>query len=95
MLANVINEYDVKELNVYGHASTLGTRVYNLHLSQLRAESVAKVLNKKFTIDNHIIYPIGKGETQLINKAETKEAHHANRRVEMFHTETHLQPIKK
>lgn len=94
-LAEFINEYKVKQLNVYDHTSAPGSRSYNQRLSQKRAESVGKVLTEQFNIDGQIIVPIGKGETERLNKENTEDAHDVNRRIELSITEQLLLPVKK
>jgi OOP family OmpA-OmpF porin len=94
-LATFIKHNEVKTLKVYGHASAPGTRSYNQGLSQKRAESVGKVLAEQFTIDSQIIVPIGKGETELVNTANTEAAHNVNRRIELRITERLVSPVKK
>ncbi len=95
VLADFINEYNVKQLNVYGHTSAPGSRSYNQRLSQKRAESVSKALVEQFNINSQIIKAIGQGETELNNKENTEAAHNANRRIELNITELLLLPVKK
>jgi len=94
-LASCINKYKVKNLKVYGHTSAPGGRSYNQKLSEERAISVGKVLVDKFNIDTQIIEPIGKGETELIDKANTEAAHRVNRRIELNIIEQLVLPVKK
>jgi outer membrane protein OmpA-like peptidoglycan-associated protein len=94
-LASLINKYEIKGLKVYGHTSAPGTRSYNQKLSEERALSISKVLVDKFNIDAQTIEPIGKGETELIDKANNETAHNVNRRIELKIAERLLLPGKK
>ena len=94
-LADFIHEYDVKQLNVYGHTSATGYRAHNMKLSQHRAKSVADVLQVKFTIDENIIEAIGRGEEELFDKSDTENAHQLNRRIELNIEEKAMLPVER
>jgi OOP family OmpA-OmpF porin len=94
-LATFITKYDVKSLNVYGHTSAPGSRSYNLKLSQRRAQSVAKSLASEFDIDQQVINPIGRGETELVDKSYTEQAHDINRRIELNIEERLMRPLQR
>ncbi len=67
---------------IAGHTDSVGTEVYNLKLSQQRAESV-----RQFFIDNGIaanrLIAKGYGEAIPVESNETEEGREANRRVEL------------
>lgn len=94
-LAAFIQKYNVANLKVYGHSSSKGPSAYNLKLSKRRALSVAKVLTTDYAIDENIIEAIGKGETQLLDNANTEQADNKNRRMELKIVEKLLLPVKK
>jgi len=94
-LAEFINEYKVKQLNVYGHTSAPGTKRYNMKLSQKRAQSVADALQARFNIAEHIIKPIGRGEEELFDISNTDNAHQLNRRIELGIEERLMLPLDR
>lgn len=94
-LADFINDYNVQQLNVYGHTSAPGSRTYNMKLSQKRAQSVVDVLQSKFNISENIIKPIGRGEEALLDSSNTESAHQLNRRIEINIEEKLLLPVEK
>lgn len=70
------------------HTDDRGTELYNLKLSQLRAQSAVDYIVSK-GIDQSMITGTGFGKTQLINKCPdnqpcTPEQHRQNRRTEIF-----------
>ena len=69
-------------LIIAGHTSNQGGAKYNKKLSQKRANEIMKVLTNEFSIDSNRLSAIGYGEEQLIDLADTTEAHTINRRVE-------------
>jgi OmpA-OmpF porin, OOP family len=66
---------------IEGHASAPGADSYNLMLSQKRADAVRKLLIDKYGIAAERITAVGYGETQLLDTANTPEAHAKNRRL--------------
>ena len=72
---------DIVKIRVEGHADDVGDDVYNLKLSQSRAESVVKYLNKA-GIDASRLEATGFGSTKPLVEGKTVKARSANRRVE-------------
>jgi OmpA-OmpF porin, OOP family len=66
---------------IEGHASAPGADSYNLMLSQKRADAIRKLLIDKYGIAAERITAVGYGETQLLDTANTPEAHAKNRRL--------------
>ena len=66
-----------------------------MKLSQHRAQSVADVLQVKFTIDENIIEAIGRGEEELFDTSDTYNAHQLNRRIELNIEEKAMLPVKR
>ncbi|MGV7210347.1 OmpA family protein [Oxalobacteraceae bacterium A2-2] len=64
---------------IEGYADPRGTSALNLKLSQLRAESVRDYLVKAHGIDRARLEPVGKGDTEVLNKTDPGAAE--NRRV--------------
>lgn len=54
---------------IEGHADPRGAPEANLHLSQARAESVRQYLVKNSHVENGRLDAIGKGDRELLNKA--------------------------
>ncbi|WP_395408001.1 OmpA family protein [Pseudoduganella sp. UC29_106] len=54
---------------IEGHADPRGAPDANLHLSQARAESVRQYLVKSTHVENGRLDAVGKGDRELINKA--------------------------
>lgn len=52
---------------IEGHADPRGSDEANLHLSELRAESVVNYLSSVHQIDRSRLKPVGKGKTELLN----------------------------
>lgn len=64
---------------IEGHADPRGGEETNLQLSQARAESVVGYLAEQHQIARERLKPVGKGDTELLNKARPDAAE--NRRV--------------
>jgi len=81
-LAEVINERkDLQLIEIQGHTDQRGSRRYNLHLSQKRAESVKRYLVNKGVGDNRL-KATGYGKGRLKCQAKTVLCWSTNRRVE-------------
>ena len=94
-LANFINEHQIEQFTVYGHASSIGTKGHNFKLSQDRANSITDFLHKKFSVNKQTIKSVGRGETMLVDTSNTKKAHYLNRRVEIDIEKEIVEPVKK
>ena len=81
-VAEFLKQYPNTSLVIEGHTSSQGGAKYNKKLSQNRATEIMKVLTNEFSIDSNRLSAIGYGEEQLIDLADTIEAHTINRRVE-------------
>jgi len=82
-LANFINKYGVKKVEVIGHTSATGSADYNQVLSERRAQSVKDMLASDYNIPPEVLIPIGKGESVLLNADDSPQANSLNRRVEI------------
>jgi outer membrane protein OmpA-like peptidoglycan-associated protein len=67
---------------VIGHTDSVGGRVYNVGLSQRRAEAVVAALVNPFGINPAILQPIGMGEEQLRDPKHPTSG--VNRRVQLI-----------
>lgn len=67
-------------LIIEGHTDSAGIASYNKNLSERRALAVRQYLVSRFKIDQARLHPVGMGETQLLDKKNSKAA--INRRVQ-------------
>jgi len=71
------------KFRIEGHTDTVGTRAYNLALSQRRAETVASYLEQKFSIPGSRLEAVGMGEKGLLVPTPNETAEPRNRRVQV------------
>ncbi|HEX7815907.1 OmpA family protein [Dyella sp.] len=74
------DELKGRQFQVVGHTDGVGSAGYNLHLSQMRADSVKRFLTSH-GVDAGRLSASGKGASELLNKADPTAAE--NRRVEI------------
>ena len=67
---------------IAGHADTVGTKAYNLNLSQARADSVRKYIVETFGIEAGRIGTKGYGFSKPIASNKTAAGRAKNRRIE-------------
>jgi OOP family OmpA-OmpF porin len=67
---------------VLGHTDSVGGRMYNVALSQRRAEAIVAALVNPFGINPAILQPVGMGEEQLRDPAHPTSG--VNRRVQLI-----------
>ncbi len=79
--AEYINQADINEVSLHGHADEIGTQAYNMELSKKRAQAVLEEL-RKYVKQDISIHLHAYGETQPINGNETEQQRQKNRRVE-------------
>jgi large repetitive protein len=83
-VVTIMEKYpSVKLVEVQGHTDKQGSDSSNKKLSQRRADAVMMYLAKK-GIDKKRLTAVGYGEEQLVDTAETDEAHAKNRRVQFI-----------
>ncbi|WP_077285079.1 OmpA family protein [Cognaticolwellia aestuarii] len=80
--ADFLKKYPHTSLTIKGHTSSVGPAAFNKKLSQQRADAIVEVLVNTFNIDSSRLTASGMGEEELLSKANTKQAHEANRRIE-------------
>jgi OOP family OmpA-OmpF porin len=78
-----LSHVKIKKIIVIGHTDNIGSDEYNQRLSQSRAETVAKILRKKFNLRDDQVEAIGYGESQPIATNNTDAGRLTNRRVEL------------
>ena len=72
---------ELQKIRVEGHTDSRGTDVYNLDLSQRRAESVVRYLIGR-GVDGARLDPVGFGESRPLVEGDNEKAWTQNRRVE-------------
>ena len=79
-VANVLIRYPETRVRVEGHTDSTGDEMYNLRLSENRAQAVAGALVSR-GVDPARVQPIGFGEAQPIATNATESGRQLNRRV--------------
>jgi len=67
---------------VIGHTDSVGGRIYNVGLSQRRAEAIVAALVNPFGVNPAVLQPVGMGEEQLRDPAHPTSG--VNRRVQLI-----------
>ncbi|HEB9320521.1 TPA: fibronectin-binding outer membrane protein CadF [Campylobacter coli] len=80
-IAQILDENVRYDTILEGHTDNIGSRAYNQKLSERRAESVAKEL-EKFGVDKDRIQTVGYGQDKPRSSNDTKEGRADNRRVD-------------
>jgi outer membrane protein, adhesin transport system len=81
--AEFLRKYPAVEAVIEGHTDYIGTREYNLDLSQRRAEAVRRYLIDVYDVSPSRLKAKGWGEEKPIADNETDEGRSLNRRVEL------------
>jgi outer membrane protein OmpA-like peptidoglycan-associated protein len=82
-MADIIGEFDQTAVHVIGHTDSTGTQSYNQQLSEKRATSVSRFLNRNGVERERLRYS-GRGENQPIDSNSTSSGRSKNRRVEIY-----------
>jgi outer membrane protein OmpA-like peptidoglycan-associated protein len=88
VLGSVLTKYPEVRIEVAGYTDSSGPDEYNLHLSQLRAESVREYLVSTYSIDPGRLTARGFGESRPIADNNTPTGRAMNRRVEFVVVKT-------
>lgn len=80
-IVTLMKENPTMQVEIAGHTDAVGPEAYNLGLSERRAKAVSKYLVEQ-SVDSDRIKTTFFGETQLIDKSNTREGNSKNRRVE-------------
>jgi OOP family OmpA-OmpF porin len=67
---------------VIGHTDSVGGRIYNVGLSQRRAEAIVAALVNPFAVNPAVLQPVGMGEEQLRDPKHPTSG--VNRRVQLI-----------
>jgi OOP family OmpA-OmpF porin len=81
LFADFMKRHANADAVIEGHASAPGDAVYNMQLSQKRADAVRQLLITKYGIEAERLSAVGFGETQLLDTANTAAANAKNRRI--------------
>lgn len=68
-------------IEIQGHTDSTGADIYNVRLSEARAEAVRRYLNMKTGIPLHRLATIGYGESAPVADNKTRDGRAQNRRV--------------
>lgn len=79
--AAFLTRFPNTDVLIEGHASARGDADYNMQLSTKRADAAKALLVNEYGIEATRIRTKGYGETQLLDKADTEQAHRKNRRI--------------
>ncbi len=96
-LAEVLKKYPDMEIEIASYTDAVGSKDYNLGISQKRAEKVAEYLVAK-GIDSDRLLPIGYGESGIRNRCKngvkcSDKEHQYNRRIEIKVTKSSI-PVR-
>jgi len=80
-IINLMNERPTMQIEISGHTDNVGSDVYNMSLSQRRANAVVAYLKQK-NMDSGRMTVEAFGETSPVDSNETAEGRKRNRRVE-------------
>ncbi len=80
--ANFMNEYKSYKAILEGHTDSIGTKSYNMLLSQKRVNIVTKFIIEKGKVDASRLLVIAKGESEPLVSNDTKENRAKNRRIQ-------------
>lgn len=69
---------------IEGHTDTVGSRAYNLSLSQERAAAVAQYLEQKFGVSAARLQAVGRGQDGLLVPTPDQTPEPRNRRVQVI-----------
>ncbi|HPI18894.1 MAG TPA: OmpA family protein [Candidatus Kapabacteria bacterium] len=81
-ISEILKEYRNYKIEIAGHTDSVGTKEYNIILSQNRADAVKNYLIRK-GIENNRIHSKGFGNEFPVESNQTEEGRAKNRRVEI------------
>jgi len=81
-IAEILNTFPESMAAIAGHTDSIGTQVYNIHLSQRRMESVMRHLISKGNTGQRFFMPVGYGETRPVADNGSDAGRARNRRVD-------------
>jgi outer membrane protein OmpA-like peptidoglycan-associated protein len=94
-LANSLQKYPNSDILIVGHTDSVGTDVYNLDLSQRRAQAASAYL-QSLGVPAARLRTVGRGEAEPVQSNDTEEGRQQNRRVEIaiYASEAYRNPVK-
>lgn len=83
--ADIVREYQDHNVKVFveGHTDDIGSKAYNLELSEKRAQMVMRYLVEEEAVPSSVIIMKGYGKSLPIRRSRSAEARAHNRRVEI------------
>ncbi len=87
-----LTQYPNGTIKLIGYTDSIGSKEYNRHLAELRAQSVAEYLKRMGVNEDRIVVE-GRGEDNFKATNDTKYGRAKNRRVEIYFS-TQVEPIK-
>lgn len=84
IISRLIQKYPEREIRISGHTDSTGSDQYNRQLSEQRARSVVRELQREHGVDNRRMSFHGYGETRPVAPNTTPEGRARNRRVEVL-----------
>lgn len=91
-IAGILSTLKGYQIYVYGYTDHIGTKEYNVKLSQRRAQSVRDYLVQN-GLDSRIISTKGFGESDPLVPGTTPQARAINRRVEIGIVDSTIKPL--
>ncbi|HEX5412301.1 MAG TPA: OmpA family protein [Terriglobia bacterium] len=91
-IAGILSTLKGYQISVYGYTDDVGTKDYNLKLSERRAQSVYDYLSHN-GLDPTIMTTKGFGEADPLVAGDSEEARSTNRRVEIGIVDSTIKPL--
>lgn len=82
-IIRVLRDRPVRQIIVEGHTDSLGSNRYNLELSEKRAGTVKRILEKELGLKSDQVIAIGFGEERPVATNKTDRGRQENRRVDL------------
>jgi outer membrane protein OmpA-like peptidoglycan-associated protein len=79
----VLNRYPALKVAVVGHTDNTGPFVFNIDLSERRAQAIAQALQTDFDVPTERLAAVGVGPLAPIDTNTTNYGRSQNRRVEL------------
>ena len=80
-LADFMREYPTTAVTIEGHTSKVGSKPYNIKLSQNRADAVKAILIDNYSIQEERVAAVGYGFDRLLEEGSSESANAKNRRI--------------
>ena len=80
-LADFMREYPTTAVTIEGHTSKVGSKSYNIKLSQNRADAVKTILINNYGVQAERVAAVGYGFDRLLEEGNNEFANAKNRRI--------------